>query len=553
MLTWSRTAFCLAAAILMLIALAPPAGADPAGPPASVTLVDRGILGAPATNFWAISGQTATNQSWQKVPSVGKLVNATPVRYVRIGGGADACNLTTDTNWVAGPSGGRESGGCSFNINDTKAWCDSLNPNCVSLVQLPGENNNSGEDANIIHYILVNESFRPTFVAIGNEPDSYGVWTHYGIPWSQWKTTDNSTAKPRAYALDVQGAITAIRSVYFSLRITQPAYVGIEAATGTAAAWFRNISHYDSSLIGAIAYHSYPTNVTGGTQPTLAKYEGALVNGASNLTHTFPLVRAEYLSGCPNGTGTCATPSIQVGEYNGGPGGGAPTYDSQFPGVTYIASSVCQALETSIPALTYYVLQSRTASFGYAMMNSTTATTPVANLYKQILPWLTGEANGGLVEVHNTSAKAENFWSVLVETAKASHGTTVTNYSVLMVNANITASVTVATSSVFPTGAAGKIANWSGGGSPTFQTAASFAASYTLPADSLLLLSGLTIHIGGGNASNGTRSDSNGSGNPTNSAEGGSNTPASTVPTSAGDSAAVPRPVSPVQRRAGGE
>ncbi len=456
----------LAAAGLVVVAVytAP----SSAGPPAKITaqLDPVGWVGPFPAHFWAVSSHTAEPTGLISDPTVQTLLNASPIRFLRDGGGADLCDPITNTAYAAN---GSISGGCDYDVAALKAFCTSTAPTCSSILQLPGENNNSAEDAAIADWEVHTVGFQPTYFAIGNEPS---LWTDYGIPWTSWNASDNSTPTPIAYALDVRNAIAAVRAVDPGAR-----FVGIEAATPHAASWFTTLMEVDGPNLSAIAYHLYPSGA-GTNEPTASQLYAEL-KGGSNISVTYDLVRQSVQSAC-----ACAGPQIQIGEYNAGPveaqAGIYPPLDAQYPNAVFIAASIDQALEAGVPVLTFFDLQSGISSFDFGMLNSMNELSPVAQLYETVLHDFAGAAVENL-----TVAGSPNTWAAALVT----NHTTGRQVSVLISNPQVATEVVLNVSRLFGPGTEATTISWSPStAGPTTTYDARIGPNVTLPPQGILLI-----------------------------------------------------------------
>lgn len=490
------TLACCISVILSAMIVVP--GLTRAGsPPASKsgTLVLRGTPTLFSGTFWAINGQTASAHAFDTDSNIGHFLNSSPIRFVQIGGGSDYCNASTDVLWT---DSGTFSPGCNFNVGAFKAWCYSLAPHCSSEFVLPGENNNTGQDASIANYLVNTLGFSPTYWAIGNEPLG---WKHFGIAWPNWRTSDSSAPTALAYAVEVRSQINAIRALP---GLSSAKFIGVEAAeVGDGyTSVLHDVGSVDGALISGVSYHSYPHN---SSTPNNSTYLGSLMNPTQNLSYTTSSARSALLGGCSG----CSSLPIFTMEYNGGPAApsnGAVPQDSEFVGAVFISASVVQALEWNTGLLSYFKLQSSDSTYGFALMNSTDSLSPVGVLYKKVLPYLAG------ADVDNVSVRvpgSNNFWSVMLHTVTSAGHTIYYRYSLLLVNANLTNTVSVSLGSVWPSALAGTIVSWAtGAGSPTVSSVDSFASSYSVSPVSLLLLNGSKVTFTGG-ADNSTNSTGN--------------------------------------------
>jgi hypothetical protein len=467
----------LTLASIGLVASAPPARAAPPPPYTSVagTLVDKGVVGSVSPYFWSVATQTAVPTGIASNPNVGVYLNDSPFAFFRYGQGADECDIANNTQYSAPASGHGvfvASKPCDANITSFKTWCDSFTPQCLSIVQLPGETNRTSTIAYEANYIVHTVGFQPTLWAIGNEPTG---WTHYGIPWASWNTADNSLATPHAYALEIRNAVPAITAVDPTAK-----FDGIQAAYYGNSQWFADLAqNYSTTPFAWVAYHMYPTN--GIANPTQIY---SVLSGTTNITSTYAVVRSDLTSNCPSGSTACKTTPIEIGEYNHGPATGTPYSDANFTDAVFLAASVTQALRDSVSALTIFKLQSSGATYGYSLMNSTNATDPAGTLFQKVL----GNGHFQLYgSVHNTSVAttATNVWAEMTRNTSSCYN------GLIVANANTVDGLNLSLSTVFPTSTSGTITWWNAStnsSGPVTKTGAVIGSTIAMAPQSLLVL-----------------------------------------------------------------
>jgi hypothetical protein len=418
-----------------------------------------GVVALTPSTFWSVDAQTKCATCIHTNATVDTFLSQTPFTWVRYGEGSDACNDTTNTAYSAS---GTASVGCAYSVPALQSWCRSLTTPCHSILSLPGENNNSLEDAAIAKYIVQTLSFQPDFWSIGNEPTG---WTHYGIPWVDWSSTDASTVSPMAYAFDVKAGIAAVLQVDPSAK-----FIGLEAACSCNTAWFQDVAAVDGSAISAIAYHSYPSD--GSATPTLSEFYQPL-SSSRNLTASYSTVRSDISSRCT----PCATLPIFVNEYNAGPGAAPSSLAGTYANALFLAASVVQGLRANVSQLTVYNLQTGVSpNFGYALMNGAGTVGPTGTLFAQVLSHLAiGSVYGGGV-----LSGLSGVWSVVSRNSSSE--------SLLLVDTNLTVGVNVSTGTSFFASLSGTSYAWSPSqGSPN-ATAGIVQAGYAVPPQGMLLL-----------------------------------------------------------------
>ena len=314
----------------------------------------------------------------------------------------------------------------------------------------------------IAQWIVHTVGFQPDYWSIGNEPTG---WTHYGIPWTKWSASDASTPTPLAYALDVKAAIAAVSAVDPGAK-----FIGVEAACPCNSAWFQQVAKIDGDRIAAIAYHSYPS--TGATTVSLPQFYGPLAT-SSNLSGSYALVRSQIAGQCA----TCASLPIFVNEYNAGPGWAPSNLGGSYANAVFLAASVVQALNANVSQLTIFNLQNGAPSYGFSMMTSKGVVGPTGILFSQMLPHLAIGTTYGT----SIATLVPGLWSVLTRNA--------TTQSLLVVNTNLTQSVSVSLGLAFQVTSPGNVYRWSPGVAVPSVASETPAAEYTVPSEGILLLS----------------------------------------------------------------
>jgi hypothetical protein len=426
----------------------------------AATLLSGPILARTPSSFWGLVAQTQTSRGIATDSAIGGFVNSTPFAWFVYTQQTDQCNITSNTIYA---DDGSSTSPCGFNIGAFKIWCLSRHPACQSILVLPGENNNSREDANMANYIVHTVGFTPSYFAVGNEPM---LWTHYGIAWTHWKTTDASTPTPLAYAVDVRSAIHAVRTVVPSAR-----FIGIASDCECESTWFRDVARVDGSLISAISYHTYPSSAQL-TQETLGQFLAPLASGY-NITTSYRTVRNDISGQC---TG-CSTLPIFVTEFNSGPGWAPSNYAGTFTDAVFLAASTVQALRANVSMFTTFNLQTYQSAYGWSMMNGTDHVGPEGVLYSRLFSHLTI----GWVRGDGVRTAAGNVWSLLTGAG--------TSRSLLVVNANASRSIDLSLAGLLKpaAGTSVDVYSWSGTSLPSLKVG-SLATSYVLPSDSILLL-----------------------------------------------------------------
>jgi PKD repeat protein len=424
------------------------------------SLVSGGVVATTPSTFFSLNAVTDTAGGISTDAAIGTYLSSTPFTWIRYGVDTDSCNESADLSYS---DSGVASTGCAFDVADLQKWCNAQSPHCEAILTLPGENNNSAEDAAIAKYVVKTLGFQPAYWSIGNEPME---WTHYGIAWTKWKTTDASKPTSVAYAFDVKAAIAAVLGVDSSAK-----FIGIEAACQCNTAWFQDIGKIDGSKISAVAYHTYPS--TGSTTGVTTAELYGLLASSSNLTTSYANVRSDLTGWCT----TCATMPIFVNEYNAGPGWAPSNLAGTYANAVFLAASVAQAMRANVTQLSLYDLQTTTTgSYGYSLLDASDAIGPTGVLFEKLIDHLTvGQVLGTVVKT-----TVSGVWAV--ETKSGS------KESLLVVNTNLVSSVALSLGSAFPTTTSGTIYQWDANLSAPTATTGLPASAYSIPPQGILLL-----------------------------------------------------------------
>jgi PKD domain-containing protein len=425
----------------------------------AASLLGGSAVAVTSNRFWSIDAQTACASCISTNTTVDRFLTSTPFTWVRYGQGSDACNISVNRQY--GPSGVATSG-CGYNLSALKSWCGAQVPHCHTVLGLPGENNNSREDAAIAKWIVTTVGLQPDYWAIGNEPTG---WTHYGIPWTSWRTSDASSATPLAYAYDVKAAIAAVTAVDPSAK-----FIGVEAACPCNTAWFQDVARVDGGSISAMAFHNYPSS--GSTSESLSQFFSPLAS-ASNVTSSVAAVRSAIRGYC----GACGTLPLFVNEYNAGPGWSPSNFGGTYSNAVFLAASVVQALRANVTQLTVFNLQSESRSgFGYALLDSHGVVGPNGELFSGVLRHLAT----GTVYSNDVRSSVSNVWSVATE-----NGST---QSLLIVNANLTHTIALSLGVSWLAGVAGTVYQWDPGHAQPRASGGTILTAYSVPPEGILLI-----------------------------------------------------------------
>jgi hypothetical protein len=336
----------IAVVILAVVSVWPVIGA-PAGTassllPSGAAAVTTIVTGPPSRTqpispaFWGINWDAGRATSATDASSL----SATPVRDIRYPGG----NLADRFNYTSGVIT-NDDGSTTMALTTAAGFvtfCRSIG--CQALLELPAEINRPKTAAYYVKYVEATLHFRPAYWEIGNEP--YG-WTHTGLPWSMWRSTDHANVTPLAYAQIVRQYSLAIRAI-------DPTTPILALSAGQehdfAQAWIQSVLQVNGPNLSGIAVHSY-AGWNGQYSPdTLAGFFSnlrATWSLPNVLAHDSAYIR-QYCTGCPN-------LPLFVDEINSAYGSGAyAKYTASFDGTLFMASEIAQALNARAPSLEWF-------------------------------------------------------------------------------------------------------------------------------------------------------------------------------------------------------
>ena len=225
-------------------------------------------------------------------------------------------------------------------------WCGWVH--CQSVVTLPAEVDNGSLAAAIVSYSLHTLDFRPTFWEIGNEP---ALWTHFGIPWSSWNTSQDRNTTPLGFAEVVRSYVTAIRSVDPATPIVGMGGTGVGGPYPSS--WIEQDVETNGPNISALAIHVYPAGPVESAQPPSEWF--AALQSSSALPNRVNATMAQVNATCP----TCHL-GLLVDEL--GTGTSVPPGDELSGGylASFVAAELVQSLPLPLRSLDYYNLRSGT-------------------------------------------------------------------------------------------------------------------------------------------------------------------------------------------------
>lgn len=344
------------------------------------------------------------------------LLNLSGVQLVRWPGGALADGYNMTANRLYNDSGGYHTPRSS--LLQFAAWC--LSARCHAIVQVPAEIDNPSTAAYYVAYTESTLHFHPDYWEIGNEP---AAWTHAGLPWSKWNTTQRLNATPGSYAKIVQSYAAAMKAVDPTIRLI--GLPGVGTGASAEATWIRATVRLNGPNLSAVAIHVYPAGPGPGTGATLAGFFGTL-HGAASLTTRVPTDRSAIAQACS----TCATIALLVSEMNSVTGNGSYyNYAAGFPDVPYLSSEIAQAMNLNLSTAAMYTFE---GAYPGAMLGAQGSPRTVLTLYAQLLSRV-GPAVLPLSETQTSSGL------YLVESEASTGG----NLSLLVANTNTSSTLSL--------------------------------------------------------------------------------------------------------------
>jgi hypothetical protein len=394
-----------------------------ASSPSNQTLSGTDVTPSPVSGSLVV-----TNQSFELSPqffgvnvhavgtdnqSLAALVNATPFVSFRFSPAGEATNQVDSI--VYSPNGVPSS---VYSETDAQfvTWCRWVE--CRATMMVPAEIDNAKEAAATVRYVEQTLGFHPEYWAIGNEPQQ---WIHFGIPWTKWRSNDDSTPTPAQYAVEVRNYVSAMRAVDPKIRI-----IGIESVVGgtLSGSWIKDLVEVDGPNLTAVAYHAYPLGA--GTGPaSLASFYAALRNPTA-FPLNYPATTTIVHDACPS----CHI-LVFVDELNAGLGGNFASYLTHYPEVPFIAAVLITAMREDVRHVLFFDLEDLDGQQPYGLTTVGAGSRPSYLLYSDILNLL---ASGRVVR-SSIHGGPEGVYSVLTKNA--------TSTSLFVVNTNLTHSLSM--------------------------------------------------------------------------------------------------------------
>jgi len=337
-------------------------------------------------------------------PTLWRQLNATPFTYFQFTGSGE---ITDQVLGIAYGDNGSALAPTKSNDSNFVAFCRVMH--CHAIFGVPAEINDTEIAVGTVRYVEEVLGFHPDYWMIGGEPQG---WTHFNIPWTQWKVTDHSTVTPLVYARELQQYVIALRAYDPSIRL-----IGLQSADGGSwfdSPWLDQVAAIDGPNLTALTIHPYPGGM-GVPNPSVSDFYSSLAN-ATKFPYNYQGLLAHQDAACG-----CSLP-LWVGEYNSALGGNYSSFMTSYPEVPYIAAATAGALKAGVPVATYFSYSHGALS----LVDANSRPLPIYSLFSTFFKNLT------LGEVFNTSLVGGPHGVYTVATSDGSRT------SVLIVNTNVT-------------------------------------------------------------------------------------------------------------------
>ena len=286
------------------------------------------------SSFWGVNVEP--NQRFNSADAAA--VAATPATYVRFPGGLLSEELNYTSGVITAINGAQSK--VSTSTAEFVAACKQIG--CHAIMQLPGEIDSPATAAYDASYVVHTLDYQPAYWEIGNAPSG---WTHFGVPWSEWKSKKGPTVTPEDFANEVHAYIAAVLKVDSSAK-----FLALGAGMGTpdyAKAWVEELVSVDGHQISGITVHSY---IQGGpSKPTDAELLANL-RGSYSLPDQVTATESYIKAACSS----CTNVGVFVSEINAAEDDGYEGLLSGFAGTLYIAAEITQGLSLQVPNMDWF-------------------------------------------------------------------------------------------------------------------------------------------------------------------------------------------------------
>jgi hypothetical protein len=293
----------------------------------------------------------------------------TPARVVRFPGGAAGDELNYTTGTLTNDSGGAVP--ADENLSQFVAWCRTIS--CSPILELPGEIDEPATAAYYVAYTEATFGLHPLAWEIGNEP---ALWTHFGMPWSEWNLSQDLTPSASQYARVVQAYVSAIHKVDPTAPILGLPGVGTGSYDETT--WINSTVALNGPNISGVAIHVYPA---GAGPPTGANLSEFLANASG--PHSLAVRLASDQAAI-----AAIRPGVPLYVTELGTGLAAGTYAPflyTFPDVPFVASEIVATILSGVASVELAQVQT---PHGGTWMDGNGTVHSLLALYTQLFPEL---------------------------------------------------------------------------------------------------------------------------------------------------------------------
>ena len=410
---------------------------NPVGPPAAVVNGSFSVNTTAALALPPFALGINARANYGLGPDQATWTLDTPVRLVRWPGG----NLSDRMDALAGLGRIYDSSGASVpaatSLAQFVSWCRLVGGSAI--LTLPGEIDNSTYAAELARAVTVSLGFAPAYWEVGNEPS---LWTHWGIPWSEWNTSQRIGPTPGQYAEEVAAYISAVRSVDPSAH-----FLGLPGV-GTGAndpEWIGPVVALEGANLSGVAIHVYPAGPTSSKEPVTA-FLGTL-DGSDSVAVRASVAFGAIRSACPS----CQIPLL-IDEIGSVTGTAYPSYASGYDAAPYLATEIVQGLTQGVDSIALWNLES---TYPAAWANSHGNLGPTHTLYTTFLSHLPSTMYPVVFSPYNAG-----LYGLAGVTPSAGGGTLM----VFLINTNTTFAFRLSLSAAgFPVGAGTEGWTWSPG------------------------------------------------------------------------------------------
>jgi hypothetical protein len=265
-------------------------------------------------------------------------VAATPVNYIRFPGGLLGEEYNYLTGIVTAANGAQSK--ATTSAAEFVSACKQIG--CHAIMQLPVEINSPSTAASYVTYIVHTLGFQPAYWEFGNSP---AAWTHFGVPWTEWKSKVTGNITPLPFANLVHAYIAAVLAVDPSGK-----FIALGAGEGSndyAKPWVEDLAKIDGHELSGISVHNY---VIGGPSNPTDSELFANLNGFYSLPAQVTADRSYIRAACPS----CTNMDVFVTEINAAETGSYMKLLTSFAGTLYLAADTVQGLSLKAANLDWF-------------------------------------------------------------------------------------------------------------------------------------------------------------------------------------------------------